>query len=179
MTRIQRYLNQNFEVAGSNWFTLIRFIFQVRDSIKIINVGDISLTIELPNNKNLWIRTFSCNSKTLNVLLLFECRFHWESTVYFNFTKLVVFSSFIRLDCDQYTLYAGRFIASDSDLFSDRKMNNFLRHLMIAKKIDELCIDLTTAHISEFNLGRQACDEIEAIIRNKYVLWSEINDRFL
>lgn len=81
-----------------------------------------------------------------------------------------MFSSFIRLDCDQYTLYAGRFIASDSDLFSDRKMNNFLRHLMIAKKIDELCIDLTTAHISEFNLGRQACDEIEAIIRNKYVL---------
>lgn len=86
-----------------------------------------------------------------------------------NYLIIFVFSTLLCLDSDQYILYAGRFIARDSELFSDPKMNKFLRNLMIAKKIDDLYIDLTTAYICEFNLGRQACDEIEGIIRNKYV----------
>lgn len=71
------------------------------------------------------------------------------------------------LDCDRYTLYAGRFIASNSELFQDQRANKGLRELMQRKKIDDLYIDLTMANIDEFNLQRTALHEIESLV--KYV----------
>lgn len=69
------------------------------------------------------------------------------------------------LDRDRYTLYAGRFISYNTELFSNHRMSKSLRNLMIQKKIDDLYIDVTTAHIQEINLPRQTCNHIESVIK--------------
>lgn len=78
--------------------------------------------------------------------------------------RLIFFFVYV-IDCDRYTLYAGRFIASDSKLFEDVKTNKNLRALMQEKKIDGLHIDATTAHINEANLKFSACKDIDDLIK--------------
>lgn len=68
-------------------------------------------------------------------------------------------------DCSRYTLYAGRFIATNSDIFKDHLSNKSLRKLMQQKQIDDLYIDATTSNITEMYLQRKACDEIESLVK--------------
>lgn len=75
------------------------------------------------------------------------------------------FVTFKSIDCERYTLYVGRFISHNSELFKDPHANKALRMQMIEKKIDDLYIDMSTADICEFNLQRSACDEIENLVK--------------
>lgn len=68
-------------------------------------------------------------------------------------------------DCNRYSLYAGRFIASDSMLFASSKSNTNLRALMQQKKIDGLFVDATTAHICEANLKYGVCKKIKHLMK--------------
>lgn len=56
-------------------------ICQVHDNVQILEEGAIPLTIELPDEEKLEVQVFSCNSKTLNILVLFKCKphTHWNS----------------------------------------------------------------------------------------------------
>lgn len=101
-------------------------------------------------------------------MILFECKS--KIAILFHLIDLRVSSYSIEIffsitDCDRYTLYAGRFIACDSILFNDIKSNKLLRTLMQKKRIDDLFIDATTAHIYESNLKYDACQEIESLIK--------------
>lgn len=63
------------------------------------------------------------------------------------------------IDQNQYTLYAGRFIANGNIL-----KYTCLRNLLLHQQIDDLYIDVNAAHVREFNLKRKACNEIVSLV---------------
>lgn len=46
----------------------------MRDQIKLLNEDDVPFAIVLPNKKTMWAQLFSCNSKTMNVVVLLQCK---------------------------------------------------------------------------------------------------------
>lgn len=56
----------------------------IRNTIEVINDDDLPYNIELSNGEIVCVRTFSWDSKSLNVILLFECKFDIYFFVIFN-----------------------------------------------------------------------------------------------
>ncbi|XP_055323392.1 uncharacterized protein LOC129578607 [Sitodiplosis mosellana] len=106
----------------------------IRESIEVINDNGEPYNIELSNGETVCVRAFQWGSKTLNVIFLFEHK-------------------------KNFTLYAGRFTSS-----GDIVQHNLLPCLMRENRIDELYVDITAYNITEFNLKRKACREIQELL---------------
>lgn len=114
----------------------------------------VSYGFDLPNGKTLTICSYTLNTFTLKVVILFECKFvpqiptkrtFWYSNVNTNFT-----------DENMYSIYYDGHI-TDRKIFLNKPK---LWDLIKSDRIDQLLLDTTSFHITEFNVTEIACKKI-------------------